>query len=579
MGAAYTDTRLLPVVDACTMTNARRLDTYHFYEQEWKSYDDLLDWFEWEVPESFNMAAYLCDRWAEDEERLALLVDDGSGGRTNYTYRDLRKSVDAMANYLHDQGIERGTRVGINVRQRPETVVAHLATWKLGAVSVPLSTLFGTDALRYRLNDANVVACFIGDSNVETLRPITDTVDSLETVITVGDVDPRNGETAYSDAIASASSHVETVETDPEDDAIIIYTSGTTGDPKGVRHAHRVLLGNLPLFLTSFCNLELHENDVFWTPSEWAWVATLFDVVFPALYYGRPLVTYTADESFNPETALDIIERYDVSIYFAAPTALRMMQQVADTDRWNVSSVRCVPSGGESLGEPIVQWAQDVFDGAAVHEAYGQTEANMIVGDCTALFESREGKIGRRGPGHDVVVLDPETGNTTVEPGEIGEIAVRYEDDLVCFKEYWNRSEATAAKVQDGWLLTEDLGKMDADGYLEFVSRKDDVIISSGYRIGPTEIEETLATNDAVGDAAVIGIPDEQRGEVPKAFVVLSEGYEPSEELKETLRQDVRDRLAEYEYPRAIKFLDELPKTTTGKIRRATLEERESNEE
>jgi len=561
------------------MSDLTRLDTYHFYERDWESYDHLLEWFEWEVPDSFNMAAYLCDRWADEEGRRALLVDDGAGGRHTYTYADLRESVDAMANYLHERGVERGDRVGINVRQRPETVVAHLATWKLGAVSVPLSTLFGTDALRYRLGDADAVACFVGDSNVGTFRSIAGDVDSLSTVVTVGNVDVKEDETAYADAVERVTGPFETVATEPEDDAIIIYTSGTTGDPKGVRHAHRVLLGNLPLVLTSFCNVELHEDDVFWTPSEWAWVATLFDVVFPSLYYGRPLVTYTADEPFDPETAFDVIEHYDVSVYFAAPTALRMMQQVEDTQGWNVSSVRCVPSGGESLGEPLVQWAQDTFDGAAVHEAYGQTEANMIVGDCTALFESREGKIGRQGPGHEVVVLDPETSDSTVAPGEVGEIAVRYEDDLVCFREYWNKPEATAEKVQDGWLLTEDLGKIDADGYLEFVSRKDDVIISSGYRIGPVEIEEALAKNDAVADAAVIGVPDEQRGEVPKAFVILTGGHTPSDDLAARLQKDVRDRLAEYEYPREIEFLDDLPKTTTGKVRRATLKERETGGE
>lgn len=557
------------------MSNTTKLETYHFYDRDWDSYEDLLDWFEWEQPESFNMAAYLCDRWAEDGSRQAMLADHGGGDHETYTYRDLRDLVDAIANFLRDNGVERGDRVGINVRQRPETVIAHLASWKLGAVSVPLSTLFGTDALRYRLDDADAVACFVGDSNVETFRSVQADVESLDSVVTVGDIYTRGGEVAFSDAVAGNRGHFETVETGAEDDAIIIYTSGTTGDPKGVLHAHRVLLGHLPLFLTTFCNMELRENDVFWTPSEWAWVATLFDVVFPSLYFGRPLVTYTPDESFDPETAMDIIERYDVSIYFAAPTALRMMQQMENPEDWNVSSVRCIPSGGESLGGSIVQWAQDVFNGAVVHEAYGQTEANMIVGDCTKLFESREGKIGRRGPGHDVTVLDPETPEETVDPGDVGEIAVRYEGDLVCFKEYWGKPEKTATKVQNGWLLTEDLGKMDGDGYVEFVSRKDDVIISSGYRIGPTEIEEALTENDAVANAAVIGVPDETRGEVPKAYIVLAEGYEPTDELKSTLRQDVRDRLAKYEYPRDIKFLDELPKTTTGKIRRASLEERE----
>lgn len=558
------------------MTNTERLDTYHFYEQEWESYEALLDAFEWEMPETFNMAAYICDRWADgEEEEVAIYAADGDGSSETYTFSELQAAANAVANYLREEGVERGERIGINMRQRPETVIAHLACWKLGAVSVPLSTLFGTDAVEYRLNDAGAVACFIDGANVETLRSVAEDVSSLENIVTVGDATPQDGEQSFSDVVSDNSSAFETVRTDPEDNAIIIYTSGTTGDPKGVLHAHRVLLGNLPLFITGFCNMELSDSDVFWTPSEWAWVATLFDVVFPSLFYGKPIVAYTADENFDPATAMDLIERYDVTNFFAPPTALRMMEQLDSPGQWDVSSIRCIPSGGESLGQTIVEWAQEVFQGAAVHEAYGQTEANMIVGDCTALTESRDGKIGPRAPGHEIEIVDPETAEPTIETGDVGEIAVRYENNPVCFKEYWKKPETTEGKVQNGWLRTEDLGTLDEDGYVEFKSRKDTVIISAGYRIGPVEIEEALAKHDAVADAGVIGVPDSDRGEVPKAFVVLAEGYEPSEDLESRLRRDVRDRLAEYEYPRQIEFMDDLPKTSSGKVRRTSLEERE----
>ena len=557
------------------MPNIIRLATYHFYEDEWASYEELLESFSWEIPETFNMASYICDRWAADEGRVAIFGEDGEGNQETHTFRQLRDHADSVANYLREQGVERGDRVGINMRQRPENVIGHVACWKLGAVSVPLSTLFGDDAVSYRLSDASAVACLVDDANVETVRAIAGDVDSLETVVTTGDVEPVGDEADFWDMVATESSEFDTAETDPEDDAIIIYTSGTTGDPKGVRHAHRVLLGNLPVFITGFCNLELNEDDVFWTPSEWAWVATLFDVVFPGLFYGRPIVAYSADEKFDPETAMAIIERYDVTNYFAPPTALRMMEQLAEPGRWDVSSVRCVPSGGESLGETIVAWARDVFEGAVVHEAYGQTEANLIVSDCAALLDTPEGKIGRPGPGHEIAIVDPETAEADVSPGEVGEIAVRYDGDPICFKEYWQAPEKTAEKVRNGWLLTEDLGTMDEDGYLEFVSRKDSVIISAGYKIGPVEIEEALTANPAVADAGVIGVPDDERGEVPKAFVVLAGEYDPSEDLKATLKRDVRDRLAEYEYPRHVEFVDDLPKTTSGKVRRTTLEERE----
>ncbi|WP_255195735.1 acyl-CoA synthetase [Halorarius litoreus] len=551
-----------------------RLDAYHFYEQECGSYDDLCATFEWEVPERFNMAAYVCDRWADDEERVALHALDADGDEATYTYADLAAVTNRLANYLRAQGVERGDRVGVNAPQCPETVFAHVACWKLGAVSVPLSTLFGPDAVGYRLADADAVAVVVDESNVENVREARASLDALDTTLTVGAVDDHPDEVDLWDAIDEYSDEFETVDTDAEADAIIIYTSGTTGDPKGVRHAHRMLLGHLPLFLTTFGNMELREDDVFWTPAEWAWIASLFDVVIPGLYYGKPVVAYRGGE-FDPEVAFEVIDRYSVTNFFGPPTALRMMMRVDDTDQFTLDSVRVVAGGGESLGQSIVDWAADTFDGAVVHEGYGQTEANMLVGDCTALLEFREGKIGKAGPGHEVAIVDPETAEATVPSGEVGEIALRYAGNPVCFKEYWGKPEKTASKVQNGWLLTEDLGWLGEDGYLVFESRKDDVIISAGYRIGPTEIEESLSGHAAVADAAVIGAPDDERGEVPKAFVVLAAGYDATDETRASLRQHVRDRLAKYEYPREIAFVDELPKTSTGKVRRASLKEQE----
>ncbi|WP_255152296.1 acyl-CoA synthetase [Halorarius halobius] len=560
------------------MDERSRLNAYHFYEQEWDSYDQLCESFEWEVPERFNAAEYVCDRWSSDKSRVALFGLDHEGNERTYTFWQLRNVTNRLANYLREQGVERGDRVGVNAPQKPETVMAHVAIWKLGAVSVPLSTLFGTEAVRYRLDDADAKACIVDASNAGALRAVRDDVDSLEEVLVV-DGTATGEEVGFWDAIDASSRRLDPVDTAEDDDAIIIYTSGTTGDPKGVRHAHRVLLGNLPMFVTTVCNMEMSPGDVFWTPSEWAWVATLYDVVFPGLFFGKPVVAYENEAGFDPETAFDVIERYGVTNYFAPPTALRMMMQVDRTAAGDVGDVRAVSSGGESLGESIVEWAADTFDGAVVHEGYGQTEANMIVGDCTALTESREGKIGPAAPGHEVAIVDPETAEPTVDPGEVGEIAVRYEGDPICFKEYWNKPDKTAEKVQNGWLLTEDLGAMDADGYLSFHSRKDNVIISAGYRIGPVEIEEALATHDAVADAGVVGIPDDERGEVPKAFVVLAAGHEASDDLKRQLAQHVRDRLAKYEYPREIEFIDVLPTTSTGKVRRVDLEQREEQSE
>jgi len=247
----------------------------------------------------------------------------------------------------------------------------------------------------------------------------------------------------------------------------------------------------------------------------------------------------------------------------------------AGAEGHDVRSVETIATGGEPLGEDVVGWIDDAFGGVALNEAYGQTEANLLVGTCDDLMDVPRGRLGLSMPSHDVRIVDAEDPARTCEPGEVGEFAVRLEDDPVCLKEYWNRPDATDRKIRDGWVLTEDLGLRDEDGYFEFHSRKDDVILSAGYRIGPGEIEESLADHEAVANAGVIGIPDDDRGEVPKAFVVPAAGHEPSDGLRETLTAHVRDNLAKYEYPREIEFLEELPKTVTGKVRRKDLEERE----
>ena len=552
-----------------------RIEAYHFHESTWGSYDELRSDFEWEIPEQFNMATYVCDRWADEKGRVAVFGEQ-YGERDIYTFWELRNATNRLANYLQSVGVERGDRVGINTPQRVETLISHIACWKIGAVSIPLSTLFGPEAISYRLSDADADAAVVDESNIEDFREAREDVESSLSVVTVGDVTPGEGETDFWSALEDEPRTFDNVETVAETDAIIIYTSGTTGEPKGVRHAHRVLLGHLPLFITTFCNMSIRKSDVFWTPAEWAWIASLFDVVFSGLYYGQPIVAHNAGP-FDAETAFDVIERYGVTNLFAPATGLRMMMQ-ADDSEYDLGSVRCIPSGGESLGQNVAEWAEETFDGAVVHEGYGQTEANVLVGECASLFPKREGKMGKPGVGHEIAIVDPETAEATVDPGDVGEIAVRNPGDPVCFKEYWNKPGKTDEKVQDGWLLTEDLGEMDEEGYFEFESRKDDVIISAGYRIGPTEIEETLVGHDAVADSAVIGVPDEERGEVPKAFVVLIDGRTGDIDLRSELKQYVRDRLAQYEYPREIEFAPELPKTTTGKIRRTSLREREDIE-
>ncbi|WP_436348080.1 acyl-CoA synthetase [Natronorubrum sp. FCH18a] len=555
------------------MESVKRLDAYNLHEQQWDSYEELDDAFEWELPETFNMAAYVCDRWASNPSTVALYYEDEEGDQATYTFRELQTAANELANHLFAQGFERGDRIAVAAPPVFENAVGHLAAWKLGAISIPLSTLFGPDALRYRLADSGAKGVIVHDSVIEPLRTVRGDCPDVSHVLTVDVEDPGAGEADFRDELAAASGSFDTVATEPDDGALLAYTSGTSGDPKGVLHGHQWLLGNLPADVPLFSNMEVRDSDVYWGVGGWGWIATLKSFLYP-WFQGQPVVAY--DGQFDAERVFELLERYDVSNVFIPPTALRMMMQVdAPDERYDVDSVRVLTSGGESLGQRVADWAERVFDGAVVHEGYGQTEMNPIIIECEALMESKKGTIGRPVPGRKVRIVDSETGDP-VAPNTVGEIAVRCRGDPGCMKEYWNQPGATAETIRSGWLHTGDLGTYDEDGYVSFRGRMDDVIISSGYRLGPEEIEDAVGSHDAVADAGVVGVPDDVRGEIPKAFVTLNDDYAPSDVLAEGIQRHVKDQLAKYEYPREIEFVENLPRTTTGKIRREALRDRDS---
>lgn len=547
------------------------LDAYYFFEDRWDSYQSLYDSFEYEIPEQFNIADYVCDRWAEDKGRVALFSERAGGERTTLTFWQLQESANQMANYLREVGVEAGDRVAMTGSQKPEILISMVAALKVGAVAVPVSGMYGLDGLEYRLRDSGADVFVADSANIEIIRELGSIP---PTEVLVVDTTPESGETAFWTAIESHSSEFSNVRTRPEDPAFVIYTSGTTGQPKGVVHSHQALLGQLPGFVFKHMNMAVNDDDVIWILVEWSWIGIL-GFIFPALFYGRPILGYARTE-FDPTRVLELIATYGVTFAALSPTAIRMMKQSASSSEYDLSCVRVLSIGGEKASEAVLEWIDYTFDDPVKNVGWGQTECILPVGECEALGMSREGSMGVPVPGQEATVVDPETAEETVPRGDIGELAIRYEGNPICFKHYLNKPEKTAEKVTDGWLLSEDLVHVDEDGFFHFHSRKDDVIISSGYRIGPEEIEESLSKHDAVKEVGVIGVPHDTRGEIPKAFVELADGNaSPSDSLKEELQDYVKHHLAKYEYPREIEFIEEVPTTTSRKTQRATLREME----
>lgn len=531
------------------------------------TYGSLRRGFRWKIPATYNIGVDCCDRQTPSAPALTY-VSAADEVRT-YTFGDLRKLSNRLANAFHELGIQRHDRVGIVVPQSPETAIAHLALYKLGAIALPLSSLFGPDALRFRLEDAGAKAVIVDSSGLNKVESIVSELADLETILVVDDLSSSDHRIQdFWERLEAGSPNFEPAKTEANDPALLIYTSGTTGPPKGVLHGHRVLLGHLPGFDLSH-EFFPQKGDLFWTPADWAWIGGLMDALLPSWHHGIPVVA-ASRRSFEPDWALKVLARYGVRNAFLPPTSLKILRRSGLEPKG--VRLRSVMSGGELLGEEVLAWTRDKF-GVTINEIYGQTEVNYIVGNCSSVWKVRPGSMGRPYPGHEVEVID-EQGNP-VPDGVPGEIAVRAPDPVM-FLEYWRRPDATREKFLDGWALTGDTAARDEDGYLWFQGRRDDVINSAGYRIGPAEIEDCLIRHEAVAMVAVIGIPDEIRGQAVKAFVMLREGRKPSQALEDEIRQHVKDRIAAYQYPRAIEFVDELPMTTTGKIQRSELRKLEA---
>jgi acetyl-CoA synthetase len=511
--------------------------------------------FEWKVPARFNIGVDICDHVAARAPNEPAIID----GEVTTTFAELRALSNQLANVLSDSA-KPGNRVAVLLPQSLETAIAHIAVLKMGAISIPLFTLFGPEALLHRLRDSGARVLITNAQCAAVVAEIRDQLPDLQTLLSIDGADQNAA--CLQNAMAGASDQFDPFDTAADDPALLIYTSGTTGNPKGALHAHRVLLGHLPGVEMSH-DFFPQAGDCIWTPADWAWIGGLLDVLMPALHHGVPVVAHRFPK-FDGRAAFELMARHKVRNTFLPPTALKIMRQVADPPKVDL---RSVASGGETLGAELIAWGREVL-GTTINEFYGQTECNMIVSSCQAIAPAVPGVMGFAVPGHEVRVL--------AEGDEEGPIAVRAPDPVM-FLGYWNNPEATAEKFvtidNEKWLLTGDTGVMTDSGRIRFVGRDDDIISSGGYRIGPAEIEDCLLSHRAVQMAGVVGKLDDLRGTIVVAFVQLTPGYQPSGELAKEVASHVKARLAAYEYPREVHFLEAMPQTATGKIIRGKLRE------
>ncbi|MDI9331941.1 MAG: AMP-binding protein [Alphaproteobacteria bacterium] len=551
-------------------------------------YPRMMREFAWQVPRRFNMAQVCAARWAARADaghRVAIIEHAVQGPARRFSYAQLQQTADRLSHQLRRHGVRAGDRVALVLPQRFETAAAYIAILQMGAVAVPLSLLFGPDALSYRLADSGAVAAVVDEQSVAQLQGVRALCPGLRTLVGVG------GAAAQCELPWPSSGRARRwplSRTGADDPAVLIYTSGTTGPPKGALIPHRALIGNLTGFVCSQNwfgfdpkRQRRHESDaVFWSPADWAWTGGLMDALLPTLYFGRPIVAWAG--RFNPELAFGLMQEHRVSHTFLFPTALKaMMKAYPEPAKEFQLQLRAIMSAGEAVGDAVFAFCREQL-GVVVNEMFGQTEINYIVGNC-AMNDQRDqgvgwpakpGSMGKGYPGHWVDVIDEE--GRPVADGVPGDVAVHRTNQLgqpdpIFFLGYWNNPEATAGKYSGDWCRTGDLALRDADGYLWYQGRSDDVFKSAGYRIGPSEIENCLVKHPAVANAAVVPKPDPQRGALVKAYVVLAPGHAGDAALVQALKDHVRGLLAPYEYPKEIEFIEALPMTTTGKVQRRVL--------
>ncbi len=545
--------------------------------------------FRWQVPAQFNMAEVCCRRWAATPalgRETALIAAGPNAPARHHSRAELAEAANRLSNLLRGLGVQRGDRVAIVLPQRFETAVAYMAVLQLGAVGMPLSQLFGPEALAFRLQDSEAVVAICDEATLANVLSVRAECPALRQVLGVGAAG-ASADIDWGTALAKVQSRFELVPTLADDPAVLIYTSGTTGNPKGALIPHRALIGNLTGFVCSQnwfgfdpWDASVKSDAVFWSPADWAWTGGLMDALLPSFYFGRPIVGYNG--RFTPEVAFELMQRHGVTHSFLFPTALKAMMKAVPKPRTRYRlKLQALMSAGEAVGDAVFAYCREQL-GVTVNEMFGQTEINYIVGNCSRLWPAKPGSMGKGYPGHRVAVIDDDGNECPVGvPGDVAvhRLDVHGQPDPIFFLGYWKNEAATRAKYTgdpaSSWCRTGDMATRDADGYLWYQGRADDVFKSSGYRIGPSEIENCLVKHPAVANAAVVPKPDAERGALVKAYVVLAAGFEGSPALVAELQKHVKGQLAPYEYPKEIEFIDALPMTTTGKVQRRVLRLRE----
>lgn len=519
----------------------------------------------WRIPADYNVAIDCIDRHTDLRDQPALFYEDDEGRAETYTFGQIASLSRRFANALKGLGVKRGDVVAIHLPQRPETAIAHIALYRVGAIALPISKLFGTDALRYRLTNSSARAILLEQESLEKIEPIRAELPDLRHVIIAGG---KAGGLGFDDLIAQASDAFTMEPSGSEDPILLMYTSGTTGDPKGVLHAARYVLGHNGI---DYSYNFLRQGDLYYSPADWAWAGGLLDGLLAIWPYGIPVLAYRSKARFDPDVMLKLVEKYGATVGLYPPTVLKGLREVKNPrEKYPNLRLRCVVSGAEPVSPELARWVDEQLR-VQFNQAFGQTEANYFIGNCSALEKPLLEPLGKAFPGHDVAII---ADGHPVKPGATGEIAIR-RDSPVVMKEYWKNPAAMAEKFAGEWCLTGDMGHMDEEGYIYFQGRNDDVIKTSGYRVGPAEVEAKIIEHRAVASCAVVGIPDAKRGQAIKAFVKLLPGHQPSPEMIAEIQEHVKKRLAFHEYPRDFEFIDEFPMTVTGKIRRRDLRERE----